>query len=115
MPKVTRDTLINDCNNVSSDKAIAWREDLAQRMEAHDIPYLSTGTIKIRSKTSPEPMAVTAYLRPNGTVLVWRVKHQLLSTTGMRNRYWNCTAKLPWTGADYYPFADVKKGCTEVH
>lgn len=106
MTKLTPHTLLRDCSKVSSDKAIAWREDLAQRMEAHDIPYLSTGTMKIRSKTRPEPMAVIGYFLPNGTLFVWRVKHKLISTTGMRNRYWDCTAKLPWTGADYYPFAD---------
>lgn len=104
MTKLTPHTLLRDCAKVSSDKAIAWREDLALRMEAHDIPYLSTATMKIRSKTRPQSMVVTAYHLPNGTLFVWRVKHKLMSTTGMRNRYWDCTAKLPWTGADYYPF-----------
>ena len=70
MLKVTRDTLTNDCNNVSSGKAIAWREDLAQRMEAENLLFLTTSTIKIRSKYSPEPFPVTAYHRPDGTVLV---------------------------------------------
>lgn len=115
MPKITPHTLLRDCSKVSSDKAIAWRENLALRMEAENILYLSAYTIKIRSKTSPEPMAVTAYHRENGTVLVWRVKHQLIVPGAMRVRYWNCTAKLPWTGADYYPFAAVTGGCTEVH
>ena len=110
MTKVTTQSLNRDRFKVSSDKAIAWREDLAQRMEAHDIPYLSTGTMKIRSKTSPESMVVTAYHLPNGTVFVWRVKSRLMSTTGMRNRYWDCTAKLPFTGATYHPFADKTGG-----
>ena len=105
MPKVTRNTLSRDCTNVSSVKAIAWRKDLVQRMEAENIMYLSAYTFKIRSKTSPEPMVVTAYENMNGTVLVWRVKHNLISPEGMKDRYWNWTAQLPWTGADYYPFA----------
>jgi hypothetical protein len=106
MPNVTTQSLNRDRFKVSSDKAIAWREDLAERMEIHDIPYLSTATIKILSKTGQTPIAVTAYYLPNGTLFVWRDKSRLMSTTGMRNRYWNWTAKLPFTGADYYPFAD---------
>lgn len=106
MPKITPHTLLRDCSKVSSDKAIAWRKDLAERMEIHDIPYLSAYTIKILSKTGQTPVVVTAYEHPNGTLFVWRDKSRLMSTTGMRNRYWNWTAKLPWTGADYYPFAD---------
>lgn len=109
MPNVTISTLNRDRFKVSSDKAIAWREDLAERMEIHDIPYLSTATIKILSKTGQTPVAVTAYYLPNGTLFVWRDKSRLMSTTGMRNRYWNWTAKLPWTGADYYPFADASE------
>lgn len=115
MSKLTPHTLLRDCSKVSSDKAIAWRENLALRMQEENILYLSAYTLKIRSKTSPEPMVVTAYHHPNGTVLVWRVKHNLITPGAMKARYWNCTAKLPWTGADYYPFVDVTGGCTEVH
>lgn len=104
MPKVTRDTLTNDCNNVSSDKAIWWREELVELMVTENIPYLSAYTLKIRSKYSPTPFPVTAYHRPNGTVLMWRVKSRLLTPEGMSNSYWNCTAELPYTGATYYPF-----------
>ena len=105
MTEVTIQSLGRECSKLRNQRAILWRADLADLMKAENIPYLSTYTFKIRSKTSPEPMVVTAYDRPNGAVLVWRVKHQLITTEGMKDRYWNWTAQLPWTGADYYPFA----------
>ena len=104
MSKLTPHTLLRDCSKVSSDKAIAWRENLALRMQEENILYLSAYTLKIRSKYSPTPFPVTAYHRPNGTVLVWRVKSRLLTPEGMSNSYWNCTAELPYTGATYHPF-----------
>lgn len=110
MIKVTTQSLGRDRFKVSSDKAIAWREDLAQRMEAENLLFMTTSTIKIRSKYSPEPFPVTAYHRPDGTVLVWRVKSRLITPEGMNDRYWNCTAQLPWTGETYYPFRSVTGG-----
>jgi hypothetical protein len=110
MPNVTTKSLGRDRSKLSSDKAIAWREDLAQRMQEENIPFLSTSTIKIRSKYSPTPFPVTAYHRPNGTVLVWRIKTRLLTPDRMNDSYWNCTAELPFTGATYYPFRSVTGG-----
>ena len=105
MTKVTIQSLGRECSELRNQRAILWRADLADLMKAENILYLSAYTLKIRSKTSPEPMVVTAYHRENGRDLVWRVKHNLISPEGMKDRYWNWTAQLPWTGADYYPFA----------